>query len=250
MPCEQEQSTGSSVLRQSTSLASFENVERASPQNRSYVFVHVTVIFGVNKSSVSVTIPHKKKSCTLHEVVLQISPGFWKFIKKSPQAPSTGRKKRKVTPRTSTVEMEEYADTHRTWADVPCEELLCEFVIILTSRCWHVQLMMCVLRSVVAVIGAFCFRAAHAVRELARFIKLERVSSNVGGTNGLHRWRNRAPSVLSDARRSRCDASPSGQVNRILSAFWSVKLPPHLRADTLGHRRGISLWNEDVIHSL
>ena len=70
--------------------------------------------------------------------------------------------------------MEEYADTHRTWAEVPCEELLCEFVIILTSRCWHVQLMMCVLRSVVAVTGAFCFRAAHAVRELARFIKLER----------------------------------------------------------------------------
>ena len=106
------------------------------------------------------------------------------------------KEKRKVLSGTNTVDMEEYADTHRTWAEVPCEELLCEFVISFPSRCWHVQLMMCVLRSVVAVIGAFCFRAAHAVRELARFIKLERCQvifecppmskertvSNAGGT--------------------------------------------------------------------
>ena len=121
----------------------------------------------------SVTIPPKNKKLYASR---SYSPNFVKHM----EVPKTNprwrqvKEKRKVLSGTNTVDMEEYANTHRTWAEVPCEELLFEFVIILTSRCWHVQLMMCVLRSVVAVIGASCFRAAHAVQELERFIKLER----------------------------------------------------------------------------
>ena len=141
-----------------------------------------------------------------------------------------------------------------SWAEVPCEELLCEFVNILTSHCWHVQLMcVCVLRSVVAVIGAFCFR--HTRSENWRgssSLSAARSSSSV-----LQCRRNeRSPSLeeQSTKRAQRCAlgmrCEPKWPGERILSAFWSVKLPPDLRADTLGHRRGIFLWNEDVIHSL